>query len=90
MKPACALLPLLTLAAACTQPAPGPRSYGDDALPSAETTAFQQVDARLRYGGARIERDARNCAVYRGTAPDGTVRTEPLRDPAGQPICARP
>ncbi|SEN75725.1 hypothetical protein SAMN05192583_3482 [Sphingomonas gellani] len=63
-------------------------SYGNDALPSAEVTAFQKTDARLRYRNARIERDARGCAVYQGTASDGRVRREALRNQAGRPICS--
>ncbi|MGC5799691.1 hypothetical protein [Sphingomonas sp. NFX23] len=65
------------------------RSYGNDMLPSAETIAFQKVDARLKYRNARIEYDARSCAVYQGTARDGRVRTEPLLSPEGRPICTR-
>lgn len=67
----------------------GGHSYGNDALPSAEVTAFQRVDARLRYRDARIEHDARGCAVYQGTASNGRVRREPLRGPNNRPICAR-
>ncbi len=65
------------------------RSYGNDALPSAEVIAFQRADARLRYRDARIEYDANNCAVYQGTAPNGRMRREPLRNQAGKAICAR-
>ncbi|MDJ0276442.1 hypothetical protein QLH51_06475 [Sphingomonas sp. 2R-10] len=65
------------------------RHYGNDALPSAEVTAFQRTDARLRYRNARIERDGNGCAVYEGTARDGKVRRERLLSPSGQPICTR-
>ncbi len=65
------------------------RSYGNDALPSAEVTAFQKIDARLGYRNARIEHDARGCAVYQGTARNGRMRSEPLLSPNGQPICIR-
>lgn len=65
------------------------RSYGNDALPSAEATAFQKVDARLRYRNARIEHDARGCSVYQGTARNGRVRSEALRSLDGRPICTR-
>lgn len=68
---------------------PAAQPYGNDALPSAEVTAFQKADARLKYGNARIERDANGCAVYQGTASDGQVRQELLRDASNQPICTR-
>ena len=74
---------------ACAPSGPKAVSYGNDALPSAEVLAFQRVDARLKYRNATIERDAANCAVYRGTASDGQVRSEPLTNEAGQPICVR-
>lgn len=67
----------------------GVRSYGNDALPSAEVTAFQRADARLHYRNARIEYDAQGCAGYQGTTSNGRVRREPLRGPNGRPICAR-
>ena len=66
---------------------PTAQSYGNDALPSAEVTAFQKLDARLKYSNARIEHDANGCAVYRGTAADGKVHQEPLRDGSNQAIC---
>lgn len=65
------------------------RSYGNDALPSAEVIAFQRTDARLHYRNARIEYDRNNCAVYQGVGPGGRTRSEPLRDAAGKAICAR-
>lgn len=65
------------------------RSYGNDVLPSAETIAFQQANARLGYRNARIEHDARGCAIYRGTARDGRLKNEPLLSSDGQPICMR-
>jgi len=65
------------------------RPYGNDALPSPEVTAFEAAHRRLAYADARIEHDAANCAVYRGRAPGGQVRGEPLRDPDGRPICPR-
>ena len=68
---------------------PAAQSYGNDALPSAEVTAFQKVDARLKYSNSRIEHDTNGCAVYQGTADDGKVRREPLRDGSNQAICAR-
>jgi hypothetical protein len=68
---------------------PAAQPYGNDALPSAEVTAFQKVDARLKYGNARIEHDANGCAVYQGTASDGQVRQELLRDASNQAICVR-
>lgn len=64
-------------------------SYGNDALPSAEVVAFQRTDARLHYRNASIEYDAKNCAVYQGSAPNGQVRREPLRGTNGRQICAR-
>ncbi len=67
---------------------PAERAYGNDALPSAEVTAFQKMDARLKYSNARIERDANGCAVYQGSTSDGQVRRETLRDASGQPICS--
>lgn len=70
-------------------PRPEEHSFGNDMLPSAEMIAFQKVDARLKYRNARIEYDARSCAVYQGTARNGRVRTEPLRSPEGRPICTR-
>lgn len=85
---------------ACAQNQHTPHSYGNDmlpaghpmgndALPSAEMIAFQQVDARLKYGNARIEHDDKWCAVYQGTAPDGQVKRELLLNRAGKPICVR-
>lgn len=65
------------------------RSYGNDALPSAEMIAFQKVDARLRYRDARFEYDAERCAVYEGKAPDGQIRRERLISKAGRPFCTR-
>lgn len=70
-------------------PAAAQRSYGNDALPSAEVIAFQRTDARLRYRNARIEHDARGCAMYQGIAPNGQVRRTLLRNRAGQRICSR-
>lgn len=63
-------------------------SYGNDALPSAEVIAFKRTDARLRYRSASIEYDAKNCAVYQGSAPNGQLRREPLRGTDGRQICA--
>lgn len=80
------LVPVLALAA-CTHPGETTRSHGNDMLPSAETTAFQAADARLNWKNARIEYDARECAVYLGTAPDGQLRSEPLLGTNGQPLC---
>ncbi len=65
------------------------RSYGNDALPSAEMIAFQRVDARLHYRDARFEYDADNCALYQGRARDGRIRRERLLSPEGQPFCTR-
>ena len=62
--------------------------YGNDALPSAEVKAFQRLDARLRYRGARIEYDSRNCAVYEGRTRGGRVQRQALRDERGRRICA--
>lgn len=78
------------LLAGCGAKEAKPVSYGNDALPSAEVTAFQAADARLRYRDARIAYDARSCAVYEGTGPDGTVMRVPLADAGGQPICRGP
>ncbi|UQY36092.1 hypothetical protein K8U54_06300 [Pseudomonas fulva] len=66
------------------------RHYGNDALPSAEVTAFEAVDARFNYQDARIEYDNNDCAVYQGVAPDGQRRNVPLTDPSGKPLCSRP
>jgi hypothetical protein len=63
------------------------RSYGNDALLSAEMIAFQKVDARLGYRDARFEYDAEECAVYQGKAPDGKVRRERLLSASGRPFC---
>ena len=63
------------------------RSYGNDALPSAEMIAFRKVDARLRYRDARLEYDAKECAVYQGKAPNGQIRRERLVSKAGRPFC---
>jgi len=65
------------------------RSYGNDALPSAEMIAFQKVDARLRYRDARFEYDAEECAVYQGKAPNGQIRRERLLSESGRPFCTR-
>ncbi len=65
------------------------RSYGNDALPSAEMIAFQKVDARLRYRDARFEYDAEQCALYQGKAPDGRIRRERLLSESGRPFCTR-
>ncbi len=67
--------------------APQQVPYGNDGLPSAEVTAFQEADARLRYRDARIEYDARNCAVYEGIAPNGRTQRELLRNPDNTTIC---
>ncbi|WP_028964953.1 hypothetical protein [Sphingomonas phyllosphaerae] len=67
----------------------GRRSYGNDALPSAEVKAFQRLDKRLSYRDARIEYDAKGCAVYQGKARSGRIRQEVLRDPRGRAICPR-
>lgn len=61
--------------------------YGNDALPSAEVTAFQALDARLAYPDARIEYDAGDCAVYAATGPDGRTYRELLRNPDNTTIC---
>lgn len=63
------------------------RSYGNDGLQSAESVAFQAVDARLRYANARIEYDARGCALYQATGPNGRTYQEPLRNPDNTTIC---
>lgn len=68
---------------------PAGQPYGNDALPSAEVTAFQKVDARLKYADARIEYDAKGCAVYQGADSKGQMQREPLRDTANKPICVR-
>lgn len=69
-------------------PAPGPTiSYGNDALPSAEMTAFQTLNARLGYRDARIGYDARDCAIYQATGPDGRPYQELLRNPDNTTIC---
>lgn len=65
------------------------RSYGNDALPSAEMIAFRKVDARLHYRDARLEYDAKECAVYQGKAPNGQIRRERLLSKAGRPFCTR-
>ncbi|WP_198970167.1 hypothetical protein [Xylophilus sp. ASV27] len=75
--------------AACAQTQKTGVSYGNDMLPSAEVTAFEQTHARLKYAGAKIEHDTNGCAVYEGVAPDGKVRREPLLDASKQPICVR-
>ncbi|MEH3105446.1 MAG: hypothetical protein PGN12_16280 [Sphingomonas phyllosphaerae] len=67
----------------------GSRSYENDALPSAEVRAFQRVGKRLGYRDARIEYDAKGCALYQGKARNGHVRQEVLRDPRGRSICPR-
>ncbi len=81
-------LPMLALAAAGCAPADHP--MGNDALPSAQVIAFQKADTRLGWRGAHVEWDERTCAVYRGFAPDGVERQEPLLDEGGRPICAKP
>lgn len=67
--------------------APRPVPYDNDALPSAEVSAFQAVDARLGYRNARIEYDDRNCAVYQATGRDGRTYRELLRNPDNTTIC---
>lgn len=67
----------------------GAGPYRNDALPSAEVLAFQRADKRLNYRDARIEYDARGCAVYEGRATNGRVRQVPLRTARGGPICTR-
>ncbi len=89
-----ALLFILSAAliAGCAQSKPATtvlHSYGNDGLPSAEVTAFQAADARLKYQKARIEYDPKGCARYQGVAPDGQLRSEPLLDARSQPICAK-
>lgn len=86
------LLTSVALLAGCAQSHPAPpvqHSYGNDALPSDQVIAFQTADARLKYKDARIEYDRRSCALYRGVAPDGQVRSEPLLDTRSQPICLK-
>ncbi|KWS07277.1 hypothetical protein AL065_08695 [Pseudomonas amygdali pv. ulmi] len=76
----------------CAQHKPAttaPHPYGNDGLPSAEVTAFQAADARLKYRKARIEYDHKGCARYQGVAPDGQIRSEQLLDARSQPICAK-
>ncbi len=51
--------------------------------------AFRKVDARLRYRDARLEYDAKECAVYQGKAPNGQIRLERLLSEAGRPFCTR-
>lgn len=63
--------------------------YGNDGLPSAEVIAFKKMDARLHYRGARIEYDAKSCAVYQGVGRDGRAHREPLLDDSRRPLCAR-
>lgn len=65
------------------------RSYGNDALPSAEMIAFRKVDARLRYRDAHFEYDAEECAVYQGKASNGQIRRERLVSDSGRPFCSR-
>ena len=74
----------------CAQNEQEVRHYGNDALPSAEVTAFEALHARLKYQNARIEYDNRECAVYQGVAADGQVRSVPLEDASGNPLCGRP
>ena len=71
---------------ACVQTKPEV-SYGNDMLPSEQSLAFQRTHARLGYANARIKFDSRNCVVYQGTAPNGRVQQEPLRDKGGNQIC---
>ncbi|MEH3106378.1 MAG: hypothetical protein PGN09_03585 [Sphingomonas fennica] len=78
------------LLAGCGAKETRPVSYGDDALPSAEVTAFQTTDARLRYRNASIAYDGQSCAVYEGIGPGGAVMRVPLADAGGQPICRAP
>ncbi|RFC61787.1 hypothetical protein DYI37_19330 [Fulvimarina endophytica] len=87
----------------CVQTQSGSQSYGNDMLvnpqssgnlsndmlPSAEVTAFQQIDRRLGYSNARIEYDSNNCAVYQGMAPNGRIARVPLKDRSNQQICSR-
>lgn len=65
------------------------RRHGSDALPSAEVLAFKQTDKRLNDRYARIEYDAKGCALYRGTTRAGRERREMLHDLRGRPICPR-
>lgn len=77
------------LVVAACQPT-GPAATGNleaDMLPSAEVTAFEAVDARLGYEGARIGHDARGCAVYNAVGPTGLPYSEPLLTPEGARIC---
>lgn len=82
----CTLLFSVSLAA-CSANKINEVSYGNDALPSEEVTAFQKVDKIFKYGKARIEYDERSCAVYRGIAPDGTMKDQPLLDHSNKRIC---
>ncbi|MBB3844603.1 hypothetical protein FHT13_002222 [Xanthomonas arboricola] len=81
---------LAALCASCAHTEqPKQHAYGNDALPSAESVAFEKTDARLRYRDARIEWDAKQCAVYQGVAADGQIRSEALHDAEGWPLCAK-
>ncbi|MCD9098184.1 hypothetical protein LU699_11190 [Luteimonas fraxinea] len=71
-------------------PQPEVRSYGNDALASAEVKAYERAHARYKYRDSRIEWDSRNCAVYEGTASDGKRVQHALSDERNQPICAKP
>ncbi|RVV99035.1 hypothetical protein EKE94_09185 [Mesobaculum littorinae] len=88
MKAISFLLAAGTLAACQTTETPTPTgNLENDMLPSAEVTAFEQVDQRLGYENARIRYDASNCAIYQATGPNGQGYSEPLRSASGDRIC---
>jgi hypothetical protein len=63
------------------------RSYGNDALPSAEVIAFEKVDKRLKYPNAHIEYDENMCANYQAILKNGTLYRQPLLGENNQPLC---
>lgn len=72
--------------AACTHMDPAER---EEAHRSVELAAFQGADKTHGFRDARVVYDARQCALYQGTADDGQIRQVPLKNWEGAPLCRR-
>ena len=73
--------------AACVTQQDKVASLDAEHFSTAEMSAFERADARLKYASAHIAYDGSGCAVYRGIASNGLPRREVLRDASNRPIC---